>query len=161
MKKIEKVWPEYLKTKHDNGEKRAARKIIAEPYKNFDDAYQRGIEMFKYEDWKVDWLIDVLECTLWDLFEDIHEPTEDEYRKMDEEARRGVVKITEDKELENPARYTGKSGMQVFDIINEYGLDFYEGNVLKYLIRYKKKNGLEDLKKCRDYLDYMIAGYME
>ncbi|KMK52791.1 hypothetical protein FEFB_14920 [Fructobacillus sp. EFB-N1] len=63
--------------------------------------------------------------------------------------------------LKNPERYTGQSGMQVFDVINEFGLDFYEGNALKYLIRYKKKNGLEDLKKCREYLDYMIAGYSE
>ncbi|CAK1226536.1 hypothetical protein R82265_HNDDMDAM_00092 [Fructobacillus cardui] len=63
------------------------------------------------------------------------------------------------KELENPSRYVGKSGMQVFDVINEFGLDFYEGSVLKYLIRYKKNNGIEDLKKCREYIDYMIAGY--
>lgn len=30
------------------------------------------------------------------------------------------------------------------------------GDVLKYLIRAKKKNGLEDLKKARKYLDWLI-----
>jgi len=30
------------------------------------------------------------------------------------------------------------------------------GDVLKYLIRAQKKNGLEDLKKARKYLDWLI-----
>ena len=29
-------------------------------------------------------------------------------------------------------------------------------NVFKYIWRWKKKNGLEDLKKCRNYLDHLI-----
>ena len=33
---------------------------------------------------------------------------------------------------------------------------YYEGSVLKYLHRYKYKNGLEDLKKARWYLDKLI-----
>ncbi|MCK8617539.1 DUF3310 domain-containing protein [Fructobacillus sp. M158] len=164
MKKIKKVWPAYLKTNPDGDEVKKARKYIAEPYKDFHDAYQHGIAMFKYEDWKADWLIDLLNCTLWDLFEDIHEPTEEDYRKMNERARLVIDKLPESDEtvlVSGPDRYMGKSGMQVFDIINDFGMDFYEGNVLKYLIRYKKKNGLDDLKKCRDYLDYMIARYMD
>lgn len=161
MKKIERVWPSYLKTNPDANEVKKAREYIAESYKDFHDAYLHGVESFKYEDWKVDWLIETLECKIWDLFEDVREPTEEDYRKMDEEDRRIIEKLSEDGKLENPSRYVGKSGMQVFDVINEFGLDFYEGNALKYLVRYKKKNGLEDLKKCRDYLDYMIAGYME
>ena len=35
-------------------------------------------------------------------------------------------------------------------------LGFCEGNVIKYLCRYKRKNGLEDLKKARQYLDFLI-----
>lgn len=31
------------------------------------------------------------------------------------------------------------------------------GNVLKYIIRYKNKNGVEDLKKARNYIDKLIA----
>lgn len=153
MKKIEKVWTEHLKKNPDNLEKQAARKMIAKPYRDFDDAYHRGIESGKYEGWKITWLLDLFDCHIWDLFEDVDEPTNDGHKKIDEKSN--------DSEVVSPKRYVGKTGMQVFDVIDEFGLDYYEGNALKYLIRYKKKNGLEDLKKCRDYLDYMIAGYME
>lgn len=33
---------------------------------------------------------------------------------------------------------------------------FFLANTLKYLIRYKNKNGLEDLKKAKDYLNRLI-----
>lgn len=39
----------------------------------------------------------------------------------------------------------------------EEGFDGYcKGNILKYIFREKKKNGLEDLKKARVYLDLLI-----
>lgn len=44
---------------------------------------------------------------------------------------------------------------QVWDIIDEYELDFYEGNALKYLLR-SKLNRLEDLKKCKQYIEVLI-----
>jgi hypothetical protein len=34
---------------------------------------------------------------------------------------------------------------------------YCKGNVMKYLWRYKYKNGLEDLKKAQVYLDWMVA----
>jgi hypothetical protein len=36
------------------------------------------------------------------------------------------------------------------------GLGFCEGNVVKYICRYKRKNGVEDLKKARHYIDFLI-----
>lgn len=33
---------------------------------------------------------------------------------------------------------------------------FLKGNVLKYVARYENKNGLEDLKKAKVYLDWLI-----
>ena len=33
---------------------------------------------------------------------------------------------------------------------------FYMGNSLKYILRHPKKNGLEDLKKARKNLDWLI-----
>jgi len=44
---------------------------------------------------------------------------------------------------------------QPWNIIDEYNLDFYEGNVLKYLLR-TKNDRLEDLEKARHYLDKAI-----
>ncbi|WP_281952009.1 DUF3310 domain-containing protein [Nitrosophilus kaiyonis] len=49
-----------------------------------------------------------------------------------------------------------KHKIQVWDIVDEYNLDFYEGNILKYLLRYKDKNGVEDLKKMQHYLEKLI-----
>ena len=34
--------------------------------------------------------------------------------------------------------------------------DYLRGNVLKYLWRYKERNGIEDLRKARQYLDWLI-----
>lgn len=49
-----------------------------------------------------------------------------------------------------------KSPLQHWDIVVLCGLDYFVGNITKYLFRYKKKNGLEDLKKARHYLDKLV-----
>lgn len=41
-----------------------------------------------------------------------------------------------------------------FIMANNIG--FCEGNVIKYVCRYQGKNGVEDLKKARHYLDMKI-----
>jgi len=46
--------------------------------------------------------------------------------------------------------------IQPWDVIDANGLNYYEGNVLKYLLRHRAKNGVEDLKKARHYLDKLI-----
>ena len=33
---------------------------------------------------------------------------------------------------------------------------FFWGNAIKYMLRFQKKNGLEDLKKARKNLDWLI-----
>jgi hypothetical protein len=45
--------------------------------------------------------------------------------------------------------------IQVWDIIEEYGLDFFEGGCLKYILR-RKSNRLEDLRKAAHYLEKVI-----
>lgn len=42
----------------------------------------------------------------------------------------------------------------VFIAANDLG--YFEGNVIKYVCRYKLKNGAEDLRKARHYLDMLI-----
>ena len=47
--------------------------------------------------------------------------------------------------------------IQPIEIIKANGLNYFEGNALKYLLRYKVKgNPLEDLRKLRSYVDEMI-----
>ena len=45
-----------------------------------------------------------------------------------------------------------KKEIQPWDIIDEYQLNFYEGNALKYLLR-AKSNRLEDINKAIHYLE--------
>ena len=47
--------------------------------------------------------------------------------------------------------------IQVWDAIHDWGLGYFSGNVIKYVARHQKKNGVEDLKKARHYLDKLIA----
>lgn len=62
-----------------------------------------------------------------------------------------------DKNVEHPAHYGGADNpYEVINIIEAYGLNFVEGNILKYLLRYKNKNGIECLKKAQWYLERLI-----
>jgi hypothetical protein len=49
-----------------------------------------------------------------------------------------------------------KRKIQPWDIIEEYNLDFFEGNALKYLLRWKDKDGIKDLEKMKHYIEYLI-----
>lgn len=55
-----------------------------------------------------------------------------------------------------PLHYENSTEIDVIDFCNIYNLDFTEGNILKYIVRYKKKNGTKDLYKAKDYLDRLI-----
>ena len=46
--------------------------------------------------------------------------------------------------------------IQPFDYIQSNGLGYVEGNVVKYVTRWRQKGGVEDLKKARHYLDLLI-----
>ena len=50
--------------------------------------------------------------------------------------------------------YYNKASMSVCDIIDEYGLDFYKGNIIKYVLRSGKKSAdteIQDLEKAIKY----------
>lgn len=71
------------------------------------------------------------------------ELTDGEYRAMDRQIA--------------GSHYMNASGIQPWHVIDAYGLDFYRGNALKYLLRAGKKGpALEDLRKARHYLDRII-----
>jgi hypothetical protein len=48
--------------------------------------------------------------------------------------------------------------VQPIYLIETYKLTYQEGNVLKYVMRYKSKNGKEDLEKALDYLRMLEEG---
>lgn len=60
----------------------------------------------------------------------------------------------------NPSHYQ-IGNLEVIDIIKatqnpEQFIGYCDGNVKKYILRWQKKNGLEDLKKARVYLEWLI-----
>jgi hypothetical protein len=46
--------------------------------------------------------------------------------------------------------------MQCWDYIVSNNIGYLEGNVIKYVSRWKDKGGIIDLKKARHYLDKLI-----
>ena len=51
--------------------------------------------------------------------------------------------------------------IQPIEFIEKNGLSFCQGNVIKYVARYKHKNGIEDLKKAKHYIDLLIQLQLE
>ena len=64
--------------------------------------------------------------------------------------------------VNHPDHYKTSSGLETIDVIKAFtdGLEGIQatdtGNILKYICRWKKKNGIEDLKKARWYLEHLI-----
>ncbi len=55
-------------------------------------------------------------------------------------------------DLSRPTRYSSRevNGMDVIDLVKHWGLNFNEGNILKYLLRNKGEDA-SDLEKIIDY----------
>jgi len=49
-----------------------------------------------------------------------------------------------------------KYKIQPIQYIQENGLDFCQGSVVKYITRFRDKNGLEDLTKAKHFIDLII-----
>lgn len=49
-----------------------------------------------------------------------------------------------------------QKAIQVWDYIAANGLGYFEGNVVKYVSRWRDKGGVEDLRKARHYIDKLI-----
>lgn len=49
--------------------------------------------------------------------------------------------------------------IEPIEFIMANNLDFCQGNVIKYVCRYRSKGGIEDLRKAQTYLDYMMEEY--
>lgn len=46
--------------------------------------------------------------------------------------------------------------IQPTEFIHKNGLSFIQGNIIKYVCRYKSKGGIEDLNKAKHYIDLLI-----
>jgi hypothetical protein len=46
--------------------------------------------------------------------------------------------------------------IQPWDYIHRNGIGYLAGNVIKYVSRYKAKNGIQDLHKAKHYIEKLI-----
>lgn len=49
-----------------------------------------------------------------------------------------------------------KTVIQPVEYIHANGIGFCEGNVIKYVSRWRKKNGIDDLEKAKHYIELLI-----
>ena len=69
-----------------------------------------------------------------------------------------IEQPTEQPDAINPSHYNSTK-ISAFDVIDDWGLDFYVGNVVKYIQRAGKKENnseLQDLQKAQRYLEKKI-----
>lgn len=83
-------------------------------------------------------------------------------KAIDEFLREGNVEKKDSEEFKSPKHYK-LEGLNVESIeviksvLGQEGFKaFCKGNTMKYLIRAEKKNGLEDYKKAKTYLDWYL-----
>ena len=68
----------------------------------------------------------------------------------------------DDKMVSHPNHYQGKNGMETLDVIESFtdGLNGIEAvdtaNVIKYIFRWKKKNGIQDIEKAIYYATHLL-----
>jgi len=55
----------------------------------------------------------------------------------------------------NPNHYK-QGSIEVIDFILDQKMSYLEGNIIKYVSRYKFKNGIEDLNKAKWYIEKLI-----
>lgn len=64
--------------------------------------------------------------------------------------------------VSHPNHYISETGLEVIDVIEAFTFDLKgieatdTGNVIKYICRWKQKNGLQDLEKAMWYLQHLI-----
>lgn len=64
--------------------------------------------------------------------------------------------------VSHPPHYQSETGMEVIDVIEAFTFDLKgieatdTGNIIKYICRWKNKNGLQDLEKAKWYLEHLI-----
>jgi hypothetical protein len=65
---------------------------------------------------------------------------------------------SKDSEINSPSHYT--QGIECADYIQSHEMDFFQGNAIKYLTRFKHKgNPVKDLHKAKWYVERLIGIY--
>tara|TARA_B100001094_G_C18055117_1_gene732054 strand:- start:408 stop:695 length:288 start_codon:yes stop_codon:yes gene_type:complete len=86
-----------------------------------------------------------------------------EYMRMKEKQAMAQSDNKEMQDMVNSPVHYNKAGIETIDALEAMlvdGFDYYlQGNIVKYLWRFRYKNGIEDLKKAQWYLNKLIEVY--
>lgn len=69
--------------------------------------------------------------------------------------------------VNHPPHYISENGLETIDVIESFTADLQgieavcTANVIKYICRWKHKNGVQDLKKAQWYLTHLIDNLEE
>lgn len=84
--------------------------------------------------------------------------------EISKEAIKSIIDKKELSSLVHHPDHYNQNGMEVWDVIKAFTSNlsgaeaFYAGNAIKYILRWDKKNGIEDLEKAKVYIDKIIEG---
>lgn len=93
---------------------------------------------------------------------------EEELQNLVNKARRNFVNaqahntFCSSDPVNHPEHYKAENGLEVIDVIEAFTQDLTgmeavcTANAIKYILRWKHKNGVEDLKKARWYISKLI-----
>lgn len=90
---------------------------------------------------------------------------DEKFQELMETAKNGLIEInsvTTSDNIKSPNHYVSDSGIEVFDVQEAFihelrGMSAsYWCNIVKYILRFQRKNGVEDLKKAKYYLEKLI-----
>ena len=131
---------------------------------NIDDC--DNCELRKKYDKETDVFTDEAGCVFDEMSDDMLNKCYNWYKEIDQAAFENTEGECCGKEpnvdmVNHPSHYT-QGGIECIDCIKsatvgKVGIEaFCVGNAIKYLFRYEEKNGIEDVKKARWYIDRLI-----
>ena len=97
---------------------------------------------------------------MWDDYnENYSHLSWEEYKQLVKWGIKNIVDKTPNKSKQENKKYSfTESYNEPFDYIHDNQMGFAEGNVIKYITRWRyKENGIEDLYKAKQYIDMLIA----
>jgi len=86
---------------------------------------------------------------------DMYPPLTDVSQRLKQALDTALTKQKANDRQEGGDHYQNKA-IQPWDYIISNNIGYLEGNIIKYVSRWKEKHGLQDLKKARHYLDKLI-----
>jgi hypothetical protein len=123
-------------------------------------------ELIKKYDEETDEYTDTYACVFDEMSDDMLNKCYNWYKELEptacEDDEGDCCNKEPDVDMVNHPSHYNQGGIECIDciksaIVGKVGIEaFCVGNAIKYLFRYEEKNGIEDVKKARWYIDRLI-----